>query len=102
MRVTSGPENLTTRTLDGDGHLLSHRGKDGDDEVLASLEIGLDLGADITLGDFDIVLGLPVIAHEVKEIVVDVDELVFSTSDIGDFHIVGRGANVFLENPGKC
>jgi hypothetical protein len=52
---------------------LVHGRDDGDENILAVIECALDLLADITLGDLDIVLGGTVVGHEVKETLVDVD-----------------------------
>lgn len=59
--------------LDGDGLLLAHGGDDGDEEVLAVVEVGLDLLAELALGDLDVVLRVAVLGHEVEEAVIDVD-----------------------------
>lgn len=74
--------------------LLAHGRDNGDHEVLAVVEGGLDLVSDLTVGDTDVVLGVTVVGHEVKETVVNVDELVLLTLDVGDVHVVGRGRNV--------
>lgn len=58
---------------DGDRLLLAHGGDDGDEELLAVVEVGLDLLAEFALGDLDVVLGGAVAGHEVEEAVVDVD-----------------------------
>ena len=55
-------------------HLLfTHGGNDRDKEVLAVIEVGLDLLAKVAVRKLDIVLGGTVLGHEVEEAVVDVD-----------------------------
>ena len=54
-------------SLEGDGLLLTHGGDDGDADLLARLESGLDVGSDLTLGDLDVVLGGTVREHQVQE-----------------------------------
>ncbi len=61
------------RLLVGDGLLFAHGGDDGDEEVLAVVEVGLDLLAELALGDLDVVLRVAVLGHEVEEAVIDVD-----------------------------
>lgn len=61
------------RLLVGDGLLFAHGGDDGDEEVLALVEVGLDLLANVALGDADVVLGGTVLGHQVQETVIDVD-----------------------------
>ncbi len=48
----------------------------------------------VRLGNLDIVLGGTVLRHQVKESVVNVDELVFVTVDVGNIHVVGRGRDI--------
>ena len=61
------------RLLEGDGLLLAHSGDDGDKEVLALVEVALNLLANVALRELDVVLGGAVGGHEVKETVIDVD-----------------------------
>lgn len=102
--------------LVGNGLLLTHSGDDGDKEILAVIEAGLDLLADITIGNLDIILGSTVLSHEVKETIVNVDlwaenrsdkarrtdgereayELVFVAGDIGNVHVVRGGGDILL------
>ena len=53
--------------LEGDGLLLAHGGDDGNADLLARLESGLDVGTDLALGDLDVVLGGTVREHQVEE-----------------------------------
>ena len=99
--------------------LLAHGRDDGDEQVLAVIEVGLDLLAEVTLRDLDVVLRGTVLSHEVEETIVDVDlswhaqsaflgacrrrsmgayELVFVTDDVGDIHVVGGGRNILLHS----
>ncbi len=59
--------------LVGDGLLLTHSGDDGDKDILAFIETGLDFLANFTFGHLDIIFGSTVLSHEVKETIVDVD-----------------------------
>jgi len=106
--------------LEGDGLLLAHGGDDGNADLLARLESGLDVGTDLTLGDLDVVLGGTVREHQVEETlrprttgmsarvlnavrratkpsktyVVNVDQGVLGPGDVGDVHVVGRGRDI--------
>lgn len=82
--------------LEGEAVFLAHGRDDGDHEILAIVEGGLDLVAELTVGDTDVVLGVTVVGHQVQETVVNVDQLVLLTSDVGDVHVVRRGRNVFV------
>lgn len=53
--------------------LLTHSRDDGDQEILAVIEAALDILAEITLRQFDIILGSTILSHKVKETIVDVD-----------------------------
>lgn len=53
--------------------LLSHSRHDGNQQLFAVIEIGLNLLAKIILGDLHIVFGNSVRIHEVEETVVNVD-----------------------------
>ena len=82
--------------LHSKGVLLSHSGDNGDENLLSVVKHGLDLLADLALGELDVVLGLSVTVHEVEEAVVDVDELVLVPDNVGDVHVVG-GRRQILE-----
>ena len=84
------------RLLVGDGLLLTHGRDDGDKEVLALIEVTLDLLAEIALRDLDVVLGRAVGGHEVEEILIDVDELVFVALHVRDVHVVRGGGDILL------
>jgi len=81
--------------------LLAHGTDDRDKEILAIIETGLDFLAKIAFGDLDVVFGGAIGGHEVEETIIDVDELVFLTTDVGDIHIVGGGADIFQLLSGK-
>ena len=70
--------------LVGDDGLLAHGGNNGDKEILAIIEVSLHLLAELTLGDLDIVLLVGVSVEQVKETIVNVDESVLNTLDVGD------------------
>lgn len=74
VRIDS-PKKLSAlgSLLDGDGLLLAHGGDNGDQQILAIIEVGMDLLAEITLGDLHIVLGGTISSHQVEEAIVDVD-----------------------------
>lgn len=61
------------RLLDGDGLLLTHGRDDRDKEILALVEVALNLLAEVAVGDLDIVLGSTVLGHQVEETVIDVN-----------------------------
>ncbi len=70
--------------LVGDGLLLAHGGNNGDKKILALVKVSLDLIAELTLRDLDIVLLVGVSVEQVKETIIDVDEGVLNTLDVGD------------------
>ena len=61
------------RLLVGDGLLLTHGGDDGDKEVLALVEVVLDLLAQLTVRELNVVLGSSILSHQVEETVIDVN-----------------------------
>jgi len=81
--------------LVGNSLLLVHSADNGDKEILAIIKGSLDLLAKVTLGDLDIVLSSTIGVHEVKETVINVDELVLITLDIGNVHVMGGGTDIF-------
>jgi len=91
----SGQLTILGGFLEGNGLLLAHRTDDGDQKILAIVKASLDLLSKFAVRDLDIVLSSTVTSHEVKETVINVDELVFVTLDIGNVHVVGRGRDIF-------
>lgn len=61
------------RLLEGDGLLLAHGRNDRNEQILAVVEVGLDLLAHLTLRKLDVVLGGAILGHEVEEAIIDVD-----------------------------
>lgn len=53
--------------------LLSHSADDSNKQVLALIEVSLDLLAEFVVGDLNIVLGGTVGGHEVEETIIDVN-----------------------------
>lgn len=98
MYTTREKDILDLVTLGGllerDDSLLTHGGDDSDNEVLALVEVGLDLVTDLTLGERDIVLGGTVGGEKRKETVINVDELELLSLDVGDLHVVGGGREI--------
>lgn len=80
--------------LVGDDGLLAHGRDDSDNEILALVELGLDLVSDLTLGKRDIVLGGTVGGEERQETIINVDELELLSLDVGDLHVVGGGGQI--------
>jgi len=88
--------NLALRSLlVGNCGLLVHGRDDGNQEILASFEVLLDFGAHFTGRDLDVILRGAIRAHEIKEAVINVDELVFNTLDVGDVHVVSGRTDIF-------
>ena len=85
------------------GH--THGGDDGDHSVLSIVESVLNLLTEVSVGDLDIVLGVSITVHQVEETlsvsdlylfptldathILNVDELVFGSGNVGDIHVVG-------------
>lgn len=80
--------------LVGDDGLLAHGGDDSDNEILALVELGLDLVSNLALGERDIVLGGTVGGEERQETVINVDELELLSLHVGDLHVVGGGGQI--------
>jgi len=87
--------------LEGDGRFFVHGTNDSDQEILAFIEASLDIFAQVTFGELDVVLGSPVGRHEVEEAVINVYDLEFVTLDIRDIHVVGRRADIFKFLPSE-
>jgi len=86
---------------------LIHCLGDGDVDFLSIFEICLDFLAKFAFGDFNVVLGATVGSQQVEEIIVKVDlefsqcdqknyQLVLSTEDVRDIHVVSGGAKIFV------
>ena len=74
--------------------LLTHSGNNGDDELLALVEVSLQRLANVRVRDLNVVLGGTVGVHEGEETVIDVEESVFSPGDVGNVHVVGGGGEI--------
>ena len=103
------------KEIDKTHSFFGHSANDGDQEILAIVEAGLNIFANVALWKLDIILWAAVLGHEVKETIVDVDlfsdrvshmdntlresemhKLVFITADVRNVHVVGRRADIFL------
>lgn len=86
----SSKENLSLWSLlERNGRLLAHGRDDGDEQVLAVVELGLDLVTQLTVWDLDVILGVTVVGHQGQEAVVNVQQLVLGSSDVRNLHVVG-------------
>jgi hypothetical protein len=52
---------------------LAHSANDGDQEIFSIVKVGLDLFAEIALGDFDVVFSDAILGHEVEKTVIDIN-----------------------------
>jgi hypothetical protein len=79
------------------GELFAHGSQDNDVGVLLfGAEKLLNLFANLAFGHLDIILGGTIVGHEGQETIVsDVEQLVFTTDDVGDVHVVGGWAEIF-------
>jgi len=82
--------------LERDASLLAHGLEDGDQEGLASGELLLDLLAELTLGELDVVLGVAAVEENAEEVVLNVEELQLAAGDVGDIHVVGGRAQILV------
>lgn len=88
--------------LEGDDLLLVHGGQDGDQDGVTLLEGGDDLLGDLVvvtvglLGQVQIVLGITVLQQDGDgtRIRIQIDQLVLSTSDVRDLHVVGSRGHI--------
>ena len=83
LRERRGHLGALRSLLEGNGLLLTHSRDDGDKEIFAFVEVGLDLLAHVTLGKLDVVLGGAVLSHQVEEAVIDVDLEACVRSEMG-------------------
>jgi hypothetical protein len=86
---------LIRSLLPGHSLLLAHSRYDGDKQVFSVIESTLNLGAEFTFRDLDVVLGITILQHQIEETIVNIDELVFLTLDIGYIHIVRGRRDIF-------
>jgi len=77
--------------------LLTHSSKNDDIGILLlGGEKLVDLLANLSIGDLDIILGLAIISHQGEEAIIgDIEQLVFLAGNVGDIHVVGGGAEFF-------
>ena len=68
----------------------------GEETALAACACAyLDLLADLTLGELEVILGGAIVVHEGEEtILIDVQKLVVLALDDGDVHVVGGGRHI--------
>jgi len=83
------------RLLVGNGLLFTHGTDDGDKQIFTFIEGGHNFFAHVALRNFDIIFGGAILGHKVEEAIINVNKLVFATSDVGDIHVVGGGADIF-------
>jgi len=81
--------------LDSDRSFFPHSTDDGNKAVSSSLLKLLNFCTNLPLRHLDIVLLSSVCGHKVEETVIRVEELIFSTADIRDIHVVSRWAQIF-------
>jgi len=89
---------LTAGSLLGfDSSLLSHGSENDDVGVLLILgEQLVNLLANLSIGNLDIILGLAIISHQGEETIIrDIEKLVFLASDVRDIHVVSGRAKFF-------
>jgi hypothetical protein len=81
--------------LEREGLLFTHSSDDRDKEFLSVVECDLNLFSKVTFRHLHVVLGVPVVGHQIEKTVINIHELIFGSSDIGDIHVVGRGTDIF-------
>jgi len=86
-----------------DGSLFAHSGENDDVSILLiAAEKLLDLSTNFAIGNLNIVLGVTVVTHKVKETIIrNIQKLVFLAGNVGDIHVVGGGAKIFELLAGK-
>ena len=82
--------------LKGNGGLLTHARLDGDNELLAGLEIGHNLLAHLPFRHLHIILRLPRRHHQAHETVVNVQQHILVTAHMRHVHVVGGRAHVLI------
>ena len=89
---------------------LVHGFGDGDVDFFSVIKVCTDFLAEFAFRDFDVVFGATFVGHQVEETIVNVNlpesacdrgrkesyQLVFSTSDSRDIHVVSRRAQIFV------
>jgi len=89
---------LTARSLLGfNSSLLTHSREDNNVGILLiSGEELINLLANFSIRNLNIVLGLTIIGHQGEESIIgNIEQLVFLASNIGNVHVVGGGAKFF-------
>lgn len=78
--------------------LLAHGGEnDNVGVLLLDLEKLVDLLTNLAIGHLHIILGVAVVVHEGEKAVIrNVQQLVLTTGDIGDIHVVSGGREIFV------
>ena len=72
--ITQGQLKGGTGVQDGGTYLLLiHGTDDGDQKIFSFFKRGCDLSSNVTFRDLDIVFGVAVISHEIKEAIINVD-----------------------------
>jgi len=80
--------------LPAEDSLLTHGGDDGHNNLLALLDSGADLGAEIALRKTEVRLDGALVIEQVGKVAIKVHEGKLSTLDVGDIHIVRGGAEI--------
>ncbi len=83
------------RILERDASFFTHGSQNRDNQFLSVVKFGLDLRAHFTFGQLDVVLGGTIAAHQGQETVVDIQQRIFGTVDVGDIHVVSGRRNIF-------
>jgi len=83
--------------LSFDSSLLSHSRKNNDIGVLLlGGEKLVNLLANLSVRDLNIILGLTIISHQREETIIgDIEQLVFLASNVGNIHVMGGWAEFF-------
>jgi len=75
---------------------LVHGFGDGDVDFFSIVKVCADFIADFSLGEFDVVFGGTFAGHQTEKSLVNVNQLVFSASNVGDIHVVSGGTEIFV------
>jgi len=83
--------------LRGNDSFLADSGKNCTEDVAAFRDGSLDFGADVTVGQLEVVPGSAGVVHKREEAVIrNVQELEVHALDVGHVHVVGRWADIFV------
>jgi len=85
---------FVVHVLDADDALFTDGLEDGALNILLVIDGTLNIGANLAIGQTKILARLTAVVHQRKESIIDSNELVVGTLDVGHVHVVSGGADI--------